>query len=219
MKKGALVQYMKAFGTSVPNVIIFQFNPETMRHTLSQRVAPAEPGQAGSGALAVPGVPSETFSFSLSMDVTDDLADPNPLVRVAAGLSGIYARLAALEMLLFPVDGTPGGDGASSAATPAQLPTVLFVWGKGRILPVRLTSLTITEKLYDEDLNPTHADAQIELRVLTLVELATVPGMLGEIATAACKYSQKQREGLAVANLGTSARDVIGMLAADVGIR
>jgi hypothetical protein len=230
MKKGALVEYMSAFGTSVPNVIMFQFNPETMRHTLSQRVAPVEPGQAGSGALAVPGVPSETFSFSLSMDVTDELGDPNPVVRYAARRVGIYARLAALEMLLYPIgaaDQPTGGDGAAgdgasgtdTAATPAQLPMVLFVWGKGRILPVRLTSLTITEKLYDEDLNPTHADAQIDLRVLTTTELDTVDGKFGEIAKAAVTYSQKLREELALANLDKSSRDMIGMLASDVHIR
>jgi hypothetical protein len=230
MKKGALVEFMSAFGTSVPNVIIFQFNPETMRHTLSQHNAPAVPGQTGSSPLAVPGVPGETFSFSLSMDVTDELGDPNPVVREAASLVGIYARLAALEMLLYPTgtaDQTTGGAGAvggvssgtDTAATPAQLPTVLFVWGTGRILPVRLNSLTITEKLYDKNLNPTHADAQIELRVLTPTELDTVTGRFGEIAKAAYNYSQKLREGLAVANLGSSARDVIGMLAANVDIR
>jgi len=42
-------------------------------------------------------------------------------------------------------------------------PTVLFVWGPGRILPVRVTGLSITEKLYDEFLNPTHADGPAPL--------------------------------------------------------
>ena len=34
------------------------------------------------------------------------------------------------------------------------MPVVLFVWGLGRILPVRVTTLTLTEKLYDVSLNP-----------------------------------------------------------------
>jgi hypothetical protein len=221
MKKGALVEFMSAFGTSVPNVVIFQFNPETLRHTWSQPApTSARPGQSGSNPFAVAGVPGETFSFSLSMDVTDQLADPDPAVQEDARRFGIYARLAALEMLLYPTtagDLTTGGSGGASGGekrpTPtAKVPTVLFVWGTGRIVPVRVTSLTITEKLYDEDLNPTHADAQLELRVLTPAELKSVTGILGQIATAAYEYSQGQREARATANLGNSARAVIGML-------
>ena len=48
---------------------------------------------------------------------------------------------------------------------------MLFVWGLQRIVPVRVTDLTITEKLYDTALNPIHADAQIGLRVLTPDEI------------------------------------------------
>ena len=44
------------------------------------------------------------------------------------------------------------------------LNTVLFVWGPGRIVPVRVTALTINEKLYDGLLNPTHAEVQITLQ-------------------------------------------------------
>jgi hypothetical protein len=222
MKKGALVEFTTAFGASVPNVVIFQYNPETLRHTLSQAAPASGPsGQTGSNPLAVPGVPSETFSFSLAMDVTDQLADPDPTVQAAALTTGIHARLAALEMLLYPTsasDQTTGGSGSGSSGgekrpTPAaQLPTLLFVWGTGRILPVRVTSLIITEKLYDENLNPTHADAQLELRVLTPAELQSITGTLGDIATAAYKYSQGKRELLATSNLGDAARAVIGML-------
>ena len=57
---------------------------------------------------------------------------------------------------------------------------VLFVWGPGRIVPVRVTALSITEKLYDATLlNPTHVEAQITLRVLTQDELKYVTGPLG----------------------------------------
>jgi hypothetical protein len=213
MMKGALVEFMAAFGTSLPNVVIFQFNPETVRHTWSQP-APAQAGQTGSNPLAVTGMPGETFSFSLAMDVSDQLTDPDPAVRAVATATGIYARLAALEMLLFPVDGGPAALAAGeSRQTPsAQVPTVLFVWGAGRILPVRVTSLSITEKLYDGSLNPTHADAAVELRVLTPAELQSVSGPLGGLATTAYDYSRRLREGLAVANLGSAAQSIIGML-------
>jgi len=94
----------------------------------------------------------------------------------------------------------------------SQVPTVLFVWGPGRIVPVRVTNLTITEKPYDSLLNPIHAEAQIGLRVLTPEELKYVTGPLKEIAQGAYKYSQGLRQALAVANLGNAAESIIGML-------
>jgi len=218
VKKGALVEFMSAFGTSVPNVVIFQYNPETMRHAWSQPLPASGTHEQGwANPYAVPGVPAEVFSFSLSMDVTDQLADPDPAVRLGARSFGIYPRLAALEMLLYPSDpgvpAAPGAGGGADRSTPsAQVPPVLFVWGVGRILPVRVTSLTITEKLYDEDLNPTHADAQVELRVLTPAELTSVTTALGRIAVSAYEYSQNLRKARAASNLGASARGIIGML-------
>lgn len=132
-------------------------------------------------------------------------------------------------MLLFPT-APPGGGligsvtaalgiGGSSTPTPSQqvpvsqLPTVLFVWGPGRIVPVRVTTLTITEKLYDATLlNPTHVEAQIGLRVLTQQELKYVDGPLGTLANTAYSYSHKLREALAIANLANAAELIIGML-------
>ena len=210
MIKGALVELMPAFGASVPNVVMFQFNPETLRHSWTQPQA----APSGSNPLAVQGMPGESFSFNLAMDVTDQLslgqADPQ---RLDAQLRGIYSRLAALEMLLFPVKGDGGltggaagsPTGAKRAVPAAQVPTVLFVWGPSRIVPVRVTSLTITEKLFDELLNPTHADAQVELRVLTPLELASISGGLKDIATGAYTYSQHAREVGALFNLTNAA--------------
>jgi hypothetical protein len=78
---------------------------------------------------------------------------------------------------------------------------------------VRVASLTITEKLYDPNLlNPTHAEAQIQLKVLTKEELAYVGGPLGVVAKAASAYSEKLREALAIANLANAAQSIIGML-------
>jgi len=93
-----------------------------------------------------------------------------------------------------------------------QLPTVLFVWGPGRILPVRVTTLTITERLYDTLLNPTHAEAQIGLQVLTPTELKAVSGPLADLAKVAYDYSQGLRQVLAVANLANAADSILGML-------
>lgn len=229
--RGAFVQFMQTFLIPLPNIIIFQFNPETMTHTWT----PAQPqGGAASDAdpLAVKGNPGESFSFSLAMDANDMIADGSPVAEGIATVSGIYTRIAALEMLLYPQGGSGGGllgsvsvgaggisfGGGASAGVKSDvprsvLPTVLFVWGPGRILPVKITSLTITEKLYDATLlNPIHADAQVSVQVLTPEELNHVTGPLAEVAKGAYVYSQGLRQTLAIANLANSAESVIGML-------
>jgi hypothetical protein len=223
VKKGALVELISGLGNAVPNVVIFQFNPETMHHSWSQGMG--EGGGAagargdcsaasGSSPLAVSGPPSESFSFTLSMDVTDHISASDPIARDANARNGLYPRLAALELFLHPAPLTDllSSSGSARTTPAARLPVVLFVWGSTRIVPVRVTSLSITEKLYDADLNPTHADAQIELRVLTSDDLRSVTGAAGALATAAYKYSAGARVALAATNLGTAARDVIGMI-------
>lgn len=227
--RGAFVQFMQTFLIPLPNVIIFQYNPETISHTW----APAQTSQSGDdNPLAVNGPPTESFSFTLAMDAADMIADGSVVAQGLATASGIYTRLAALEMLLQPdtsgggsllgsvslsagglsVGGSAGG-GVQRPIPSAQLPTVLLVWGPGRILPVKVKSLSITEKLYDPMLlNPTHAEAQVGLDVLTPRELQHVGGPLADVANIAYDFSKKLREALAIANLANAAESTIGML-------
>lgn len=228
--RGAFVEFMDTFLIPLPNVIIFQFNPETITHTWTPAQTEKTSGP-NDNPLAVKGTPGEAFSFNLAMDSSDMIADGSPVAEGIATVSGVYTRLAALEMLLYPtstttslvgsvsaaaanVAGAAGADtGTKSQVPSSQLPTVLFVWGPGRILPVKITSLTITEKLYDSILlNPTHAEAQIGLQVLTPEELKFVSGPLADIAGIAYKYSQNLRQALAIANLANAAESIIGML-------
>jgi hypothetical protein len=232
--KGALVSFMPTFIGAVPNVIVFQFNPETITHTWS--VAAEDETRSAKDPLAVKGVPSEQFSFSLAVDASDIIADAaaNPVGAALAFANGVYPRLAALEMLQYPsgsfdggllgtvsesisnsgVDGSASGaDSKEKASVPrSEVPTVLFVWGPQRIVPVKVTGLTITEKLYDPLLNPTHADVQITLKVLTPEELVKVESELGTLAIVAYAYSQGLRQVQALANLGDAAASIIGML-------
>jgi len=227
--RGALIEFTETFPLPIPNVIVFQYNPETMTHSWTPAATnPLTPG-ATSDPLAITGEPQESFSFTLAMDANDMIADGDAVEAGLADASGVYTRLAALEMLLFPSLPTAGGlVGAVSAAlgiggrlspTPitqvpaARLPTVLFVWGPGRIVPVRVTNLTITEKLYDAAfLNPTHVEAQLGLRVLTADELQYIDGALGTVARTAYGYSQALRQTQARANLANAAESIIGML-------
>jgi hypothetical protein len=234
--RGAFVQFMPTFLIPLPNVIIFQFNPETMTHSWE----PAAPGATGTGQkpnpLAVQALPKESFSFNLAMDASDTIADANlnAVAFAAAGLAegtGLHSRLSALEMMLYPSGSFNASSllGTASAAVASSLlggsskkktnvpqlvmPTVLFVWGPFRIVPVRVKSLTITEKLYDSLLlNPTHAEAQVGLEVLTPDEVNALQDSLKKVAVVAYNYSLAFRQAMAVANLANAADSIIGML-------
>ena len=54
------------------------------------------------------GVPGEEFSFTLAMDSSDTIADGNAGAAALASASGVYPRLAALELLMFPSDTSAG---------------------------------------------------------------------------------------------------------------
>ena len=233
--KGALIEFMPTFLIPVPNVIVFQYNPETLTHTWSQPEA-AEPSETTQNwPMAVKGMPGESFSFTIAMDANDEIADGSAPTAAIAEVSGVYSRLAALEMLLYPTG--PAGSGllgavsaaakaATSIAKPSDddqktavpastLPVVLFVWGPGRIVPVRVTDLTITEQLYNGTLSPTHAEAQLSLRVLTPAELdaaADDQHVMGTLAKGAYYYTLGLRQTLAAANLTNAGESIVGMI-------
>jgi hypothetical protein len=212
-------------------VIVFQINPESITHTWTE--PPAAQGGDGSRTnydpLAVTGVPGETFSFTLIMDSNDEIADiaTNPVAARLAQASGAYIQLSALEMLQYPIasQSTLLGQVSATLSTAAvgsgtvptitvpasQVPVVLFVWGPQRIVPVRVTQLSITERLYDELLNPVHAEVQITLRVLTPDELAAVQEPMRDIANMAYVYTQGLRQAQAAVNLADAAA-ILGML-------
>jgi hypothetical protein len=142
--------------------------------------------------------------------------------------TGIYPRLAALEMLLFPTVGVlqsasltavvsvstdaVGNEVVSQSVPAGDLPVVFFVWGAMRVVPVRVKSLTVTETLYDASLNPTHAEAAITLEVLTTQDLANVGGPLAVLARDAYDYTHRARQALALANLANAPEAAIGIV-------
>jgi hypothetical protein len=231
--KGALIELGKGPLLPVPIVIVFQFNPETMTHTWTQpEAAPAGANSTVTNPYAVFHDPGESFGLTLVLDGNDSIA--NGTASAATALtSGVYTRIAALEMLLFPAGpvqnlvGTATAAAASAVSAVAsaagagaveakqqvpdkQLNTVLFVWGPGRIVPVRITGMTVAEKLYDARLNPTYAEVQISMRVPTDEELRAM-GDGAKVATTALKYTQGLRKALATADLANAAESVVGL--------
>jgi len=169
--KGALVGIDPL--VPVPNVVVFQYNPDTMTRKLEPRAVAAE-GDRGE-AYRLTGAPKETITLTVEIDATDQLEQANPLTAAV----GIYPTLAALEILLYPKSAMViANDILSLVGTieviPVQGPMVLFVWGSQRILPVRLTTLSITEEAHDPLLNPIRAKVELSLTVLSYQDLSVI---------------------------------------------
>ena len=166
--KAALISFAGGFLGPVPAVIVFQYNPAELSRSLQQRRAPA----CGTGELSqteafrVDGPPSETITLKAEFDGDDMAMDGSPVTP----LVGVRASLAALELLLYSKDqqnlsSILAGPGSMNVP-PDVLPVVLFVWGPGRVLPVRLTALTIREQEFDILLNPIRAEVDMTLEIL-----------------------------------------------------
>ncbi len=163
------------------SIITFQYNPDTLRRTLEAQAAGATQTTstvARSEALRLGGAPVENITLDIEVDATDQLASGNP---TAAGM-GVYPQLSALEMLLYPksslvIANTILALTGSIVLIPPEAPLTLFIWGPKRVLPVRLTTFSITEEAYDVDLNPIRASVNLGLRVLSYSDLSlTHPG-------------------------------------------
>ena len=89
---------------------------------------------------------------------------------------GVAPALASLELLLYPRTGQVIANEVLAAVgvievVPPEAPLTLFVWGPKRVLPVRLTDLTITEEAFDPGLNPIRAKVGLSLKVLSYDDL------------------------------------------------
>ena len=202
--KGALV------GVDIINpqtsVVMFQYNPDTMTRRLEARAA-SEGGDRGEG-LRLSGPPKETITLSIEIDATDQLEQADSLPTK----SGIYPSLAALEMMLYPKSPSVITNQILSLAgtieiLPVEGPLVLFVWGTERVLPVRITSFSITEEAYDPMLNPTRASVELSLTVLSYQDFGPLhPGHNLFLA------HQMAKEVMATLNVSYSNQNVIGGL-------
>jgi hypothetical protein len=137
------------------SVIVFQYNPDTMTRKLDARTSGVAPGGDKSEAFRLTGPPKETITIHVEIDATDQLA---------------------LEMLLYPksvfvIANTILAQIGNLELIPPEAPLTLFIWGPQRVLPVRLTSFSITEEAYDPALNPIRAKVDLSLYVLSYADL------------------------------------------------
>lgn len=169
VRKGAIVALDPA--NPLASVIIFQYNPEKLSRKLSARFA--APGGAASEAQRLKGPPQETLNdVVIVIDAIDQLEEGDS----SATRLGIHPQLAALEMILYPKTTQVLANLALAAlgtleVIPPEAPLTLFVWGAARVLPVRLTSLTVEEQAHDINLNPIRAHLTLSMQVLTYDDL------------------------------------------------
>jgi hypothetical protein len=209
--RGAFVEY----GLSIPPlVVVFQFNPlqlsRTRRQEFSMPVS-AQGEEDGRGltlrdfhqgfndllklrdAQYVTTHP-EALGFEIRLDATDKLNEGDRITEQF----GIAPQLTTLELMAQPKNESVFGalvqqllpSGFSFTCT-EKPPMILFIWGRKRILPVNINSLTITETEFHTNLEP--------IRATVVVDLTVIEG-----PNPAYMYTKTRKEimsGLSLANL------------------
>jgi hypothetical protein len=155
--------------SSVVRVIVLQYNPDTLSRTLQVQGAGPESGDRVD-VLRLKGAPIETIKLEAEIDAADQLAQPDAFPK--ATQLGIAPQLAAIEDCVYPDSATVQSniDSAGSGTLEiisAESPLALFIWGAQRVLPVRITELSVTEEAFTPELNPLRARVSLTLRVLT----------------------------------------------------
>jgi hypothetical protein len=156
--------------STVQRIIVLQYNPDSLSRSFQIKASTAESGDR-SEALRLTGPPVETIKLDAEIDATDQLEHPEQNPNTTE--FGIQPQLAALEVLIYPSSSQlQSNDALARAGTleiiPMQTALTLFVWSKSRIVPVRLTDLSVTEEAFDSALNPIRAKVSVGMRVLTV---------------------------------------------------
>jgi hypothetical protein len=155
------------------SVIVFQYNPDSVSRRVSANTDYS--WGAPSDQLRLKGAPQETIDMEVEVDAADQLETGDP----TAARLGVAPALASLELLLYPKSALVIANAALLLAgvievVGPEVPLALLVWGPNRVLPVRLTELSITEEAFDPALNPIRAKVSLSLRVLTYDDLGLV---------------------------------------------
>lgn len=219
MLRGALIEYGAGLVGPIPNVVIFQFNPESLSRTLQIPSRPTgatqrETTQAGEKTF-------EKISFKAHFSAANMLADDKVLAR----MFGIGPQLSALEKMVQPsaklagllgaaldaigdAVGLGGGDEPPAQPIPREkFPRTLFIWGITRVLPVTIDSLTISELEYDALLNPLRAEVDLALTVIAVDDCSD-----DVLAKGALEYTTMAKEAQAIANLANTAEQIVELI-------
>lgn len=216
--RGALIEYGTSLIGPIPNVVIFQYNPESLSRTLQIPPRPTgatqrETTQAGEKTF-------EKITFKAHFSAANMLDEDKELAK----LFGIGPQLCALEKMVLPsskiasligeaIDAIGDALGGGGDDTPAQpiprekYPRILFIWGLTRVLPVTIDSMSISELEYDSILNPLRAEVDITLSVIAVDDCSD-----DVLAKGALEYSTIAKEAQAIANLANTAEQIVDLI-------
>ncbi|TET46795.1 hypothetical protein E3J59_02745 [Candidatus Aerophobetes bacterium] len=202
--RGAFVEY----GLSIPPLIVtFQFNPVSISRSRSNTFS--APGSE-EGTLRqfhqrysdlteirdlqqVSVEPETITNLEVRFDATDKLNEGNFITEQF----GISPQLATLELMMHPkgesllgaaLSSLLGSSGGFSFTGGEKPPMILFIWGRKKVLPVNITSMSINEEEFTPELNPIRATVSVDL---TVIEGKNIPYL----------YSKAMKEAMSVLNL------------------
>ena len=216
--RGAMIEYGSGFMGPIPNVVIFQFNPESLTRTIH---IPPRPSGGSARETTQAGDPSvEKISFKAQFSAADGKGTGN----VLACTLGVGPRLAALEKMVNPASklsgligaaldaigsavGLGGDDEPRQTIPREKYPRILFIWGPLRVLPVVIESMSITELQYDFLLNPIQADVQIGLSVNTIDNCSD-----DTVGKGALEYSNLAKDASAMLNLANTIEQIAELI-------
>lgn len=222
---GAFVEY----GTGVLgiplNIVVFQFNPDSITRTINLPTSntSSDPERTARrrehGQLAAP--PLETFEITAHFSAADDLGKGGAAAAIPR-VFGVGPQLAALEKMAYPKAGliggligeaidaigdALGGGAEETRSVPRQgAPRILFIWGPSRVVPVKFKSMVITEQKYDPLLNPVQAEVRIGL------EIPNSPPPGDPVGEGALTYTATVKDAQAILNLAKAVELAIDVI-------
>ena len=220
LMRGAMIEYGSDFLGPRPNVVIFQFNPESLTRTIQ---IPQRPSGAAARETTQAGDPTiEKITLKAQFSAADGMGTGNILARTM----GVGPRLAALEKMVNPASKLSGligaaidavgdalGLGGGADDAPRQViprekyPRILFIWGPFRVLPVVIESMSITELQYDFLLNPIQADVNIGLAVNAIDNCSD-----DVVGKGALEYSNMAKDAQAMLNLANTIEQIAELI-------
>ena len=220
LMRGAMIEYGSDFLGPLPNVVIFQFNPESLTRTIQ---IPQRPSGAAARETTQAGDPTiEKITLKAQFSAADGMGTGNILARTM----GVGPRLAALETMVNPASKLSGligaaidavgdavGLGGGADDAPRQVvprekyPRILFIWGPFRVLPVVIESMSITELQYDFLLNPIQADVNIGLAVNAIDNCSD-----DVVGKGALEYSNMAKDAQAMLNLANTIEQIAELI-------
>lgn len=159
---------------AMQRTIALQYNPNSLSRTFQVQGIGGEGGGERAQPFRLKGPAIESIKIEAEIDAIDALE--HPAGNSTTTQYGIAPQLALLESLVQPRSADLQSlDAEASSGTleilAPEAPLTLFVWGRNRIVPVRVTEFSITEEAFDPALNPIRAKVSLGMRVMTTDDL------------------------------------------------